>query len=236
MGTGLQKIKKDLFFIRFNMLFDKYLKAGKITYFDENIFEKMNDTIIACLPVSLYIKHSKHLFATGTCYERSLYMFLALDDALLVRGNSKVLEYNYGKENAGHGWVEVGDYVYDPSLMLRFEKGVYYKLYGCNDVYKIDKETYLSGHKDFEDTYISHDLNEFRPNGKRRLELGVLISQLQVLSNLVKDEKFTDDLNNYLSLINYDADQIHEERQKIIQKIFDDENARLVISGNSTQI
>ena len=87
----------------------------------------MSDTIIACLPVSLYIKHSKHLFPIGTCYDRSLYMFLALDDALLVRGNNKDLEYNYGKGHGGHGWIERGNYVYDPSLMLKFDRDTYYE-------------------------------------------------------------------------------------------------------------
>ena len=101
----------------------------------------MSNTIIACFPVSFYIKHSNHMFAQGTCYDRSLYMFLALDDAILVRGNNKDLEYNYGKGDEGHGWVEVGNYVYDPSLMVKFDKDTYYALYRCSNVSKIDKKT-----------------------------------------------------------------------------------------------
>ena len=232
MATKISSIKKKLYFIRLNILFNKALKEGKITSFEDEIFEKMNNTIIACLPVSLYIKHSNHLFAQGTCYERSLYMFLALDDALLVRGDNKDLEYNYGKGDEGHGWVEIGDFVYDPSLMLKFDKETYYSLYGCSNVKKIDKNTYLLNHQDFVDKHVSHDYNEFRPNGERRLELGVLIIQLKALSQLLGDEQFSKDLNDYLSYIEYDEKQIHEEREKAIQRILNDKSTMSVVSGN----
>lgn len=232
MEAKLQDIKKKLYFTKINFLFNKALQNGKISGFDEEIFEKMSDTIIACLPVSLYIKYSNYLFAQGTCYDRSLYMFLALDDALLVRGDNKDLEYNYGKENGGHGWIEVGNFVYDPSLMLKFDKDIYYMLYGCSNVSKIDKETYLQQHKEFVDVHVTHDFDEFRPNGKRRLELGFLIIQIKALSQVLGDQEFTKELNDYLTLIDYDEDQIVEERQKAIQSILSNEVSFSVISGN----
>ncbi len=225
-------IKKKLYFIKFNTLSVKAFQNGKITEFDDEIFEKMGNTIVACLPVSLYIKYSKYLFAKGTCYDRSLYMFLALDDALLVRGNNKNLELMYGKGNDGHGWIEIGNYVYDPSLMLKFDKDTYYALYGCSNVYKIDKKTYLEQHKEFVDENVSHNFAEFKPNGKRRLELGVLIIQIRAMSELLGDEKFTNDLNDYLSLIEYDENQIQEERDKTLQEMITSDIDISVISGN----
>ena len=91
------ELRKKLFFARFQVLGAKASQEGKIMEFDEEIYEKMKNTIIACFPVSFYIKHSKHMFPIGTCYDRSLYMFLALgDDAVLCRGNNKDLEYNWG--------------------------------------------------------------------------------------------------------------------------------------------
>lgn len=232
MATKLDNLKKKLYFTKFNILWNKAIKEGKITRFEEEIFEKMSNTIIACLPVSLYIKYSNHLFAQGTCYDRSLYMFLALDDALLVRGNNKDLEYNYGKGHEGHGWIEIGNFVYDPSLMLKFDKDTYYSLYGCSNVGKTDKKTYLSEQKEFVDFHVSHDFDEFRPGGKRRLDLGILIIQIKALSQMLGDEQFTKDFNDYLSFIEYDEKQISEERQKVIQKILADESAMSVISGN----
>ncbi len=225
-------IKKKLSFLKFNILSSKAFQDGKITKFEDEIFEKMSNTIIACLPVSLYIKYSNYLFGKGTCYDRSLYMFLALDDALLVRGNNKDLELMYGKDNAGHGWIEIGNYVYDPSLMLKYDKDIYYTLYGCSDVYKIDKKTYLEQHKEFVDANVSYDFDEFKPNGKRRLELGVLIIQFRELSELLGDEKFTNDLNDYLSLIEYNEKQIQEERNKAIQEMLASDIDMSIISGN----
>lgn len=229
-------IKKKLFFIKFNILSNKASQDGKVTEFDEEIFKKMSNTIIACLPVSLYIKYSNYLFPAGTCYDRSLYMFLALDDAILVRGNNKDLELIYGKGNAGHGWIEIGNYVYDPSLMLKFDKETYYKLYGCSDIFKIDKKTYLEQHKEFVDSTVSYDFNEFRPNGIRRLELGVLIIQIKALCELLGDEKFTNDINDYLSLIEYDEKEIQEERDKAIQKMLTSDFDMSVISGNRSML
>lgn len=218
--------------MRYNLLFDKAVKEGKITYFDEEIYDRMSDTIIACLPVSLYIKYSKYLFSKGTCYERSLYMFLALNDALLVRGNNMDLEYNYGKGHGGHGWVEIDNFVYDPSLMLRFDKDTYYRLYGCSNVKKMDRDTYFAQNGDYVDKYVSYSLEDFKPNGKRRLELGVLIFQLKSLSRMVRDKQFADDLDNYLSLVEYDEEQIRDERDRFIKKNLFKDEAISIISGN----
>ena len=228
----LEDLKKKLFFAKFQILWKRAVKEGKITHFEDEIYDEMSDTIIACLPVSLYIKHSKHLFPIGTCYDRSLYMFLALDDALLVRGNNKDLEYNYGKGHGGHGWIERGNYVYDPSLMLKFDRDTYYELYGSSDISRCDKKTYLREHKEFVDQHVSHSLDDFKPGGERRLELGILIIQLRALSNMIDDCEFSKELEDYLDAIEYDEGQIQREREIAIQKILSDKKAMARISGN----
>lgn len=225
------ELRKKLFFAKFKVYGTKMEQERKITEFDDEIFEKMKNTIIACFPVSLYIKYSEYMFPIGTCYDRSLYMFLALDDAILVRGNNKDLEYNYGKGHGGHGWVEVGDYVYDPSIMAKFEKDVYYKLYGTTDVTKVDKETYLSEHQEFVDMVVSTDYDDFRPGGKRRLELGVLVTQIQTIASMIDDKEFKKDLASYLDLIEYDADEIQRERDKVINELLRSEGALEVVSA-----
>lgn len=219
MAFKIQEFKKKMFFKKFDYLLSKSYKNGKITKFDDEIYDKMSTTIISCLPVSLHIKYSDYLFPDGTCYQRSLYMFLALDDALLVRGKTKSLEYRFGLEEAGHGWVEIGNYVYDPSLMLKFDKGIYYSLYGCSDISKIDKETYMKENKEFIGFSLTNDLDEFRPNGKNRLDLGLIVYQLKVLSNMLNDSEFTKDLNDYLDLVQYDEEQIYQEQNEIMKRI-----------------
>ena len=49
-------------------------------------------------------------------------MFLAQPSSILVRGNIKTLEYKYGKEKSRHGWIEMDDYVYDPTSLYKYKK------------------------------------------------------------------------------------------------------------------
>ncbi len=226
-----EELRKKLYWMQFKVLGAKATQEGKITQFDDEIYEKMDGSIIACFPVSFYIKHSKHMFPEGTCYDRSLYMFLALDDAILVRGNNLDLEYRFGKGHGGHGWVEVGDYVYDPSTMLKYDKDVFYKLYGTSNVTKTDKETYMREHSEFTDVVLSTDFNEFRPGGARRMELGILVRQVQARAPYIDDTEFNKDLEEYLALIEYDADQIQRERNEIIEELLKTKGALDVVSA-----
>lgn len=227
------ELRKKLYFARFEVLITKAYREGKIMDFDDEIFEKMKGTIIACFPVSLYIKYSKYLFPLGTCYDRSLYMFLALDDALLVRGENKDLVYNYGKGHGGHGWIEVGDYVYDPSLMLKFDKKTYYQLYGCSKVFKIDKDSYVREHKEFVDAHVSTDFDEFKPDGRRRLELGAIVTATEHTVQSSGDEDFAREFYDYLESIQFDRKQIQEERDRVIQDILKNERAIAMLSGKA---
>ena len=232
MSDKLSDLKKKLYFKKYKPLFTKAVKEGKITRFGEEIFTKMSNTIIACLSVPFHIKHADYLIGQGTCYDRSFYMFLALDDAVLVRGNSILLEYCYGKGNGGHGWVEVGDFVYDPSAMLKYDKKTYYSLYGCNNVKKVDKKTYLAENENYLDASLSHDFDEFRPGGKRRLDLEFTVIQIKALCQMIGDEQFTKDFNDYLSFIEYDADQMRGEQQAEMQRLLKDKSAMTIVSGN----
>ena len=116
--------------------------------------------------------------------------------------------------------------------MLKFDKETYYKLYGTTDITRTDKDTYLREHKDFVDTVVSTDFDEYRPGGKRRLDLGILVIQVQAIARMIDDQEFKKDLADYLVDIEYDENQIQEERNKVIQELFRAEGAIDVISGN----
>ena len=225
-------LKKKLFFIKRKMLLDKGVKTGDVVRFEQGILDKMDSTIIACFPVSLHMKYANFMFAQGTCYERSLYMFLALDDALLVRGNCLDLEYAYGPGHGGHGWVEIGDFVYDPATGYRYDKDLYYKANGVSNVTRCDRDTYYKEHKDFVDSHVSTDFDEFRPGGKRRLELGILVRQVITGAELSNNKSLLNDLNVYLDKIQYDEDQIEAQRRKEIDEMLRTEGALDIISGN----
>ncbi len=229
-------LKKKLYFAKAKVLINKAWQEGKITEFEPEIYEKMKGTIIACFPVSIYIKYSDFLFPKGTCYERSLYMFLALDDALLVRGENLDLLYNFGPGHGGHGWVEIGDYVYDPSLMLKYDKETYYKIFGCSDVFKINKKDYMKDHQEFYDTHVTTDLNEFRPGGKRRLELGILVRQHRKIAALSGNKEFQREMKEYLDSIQYDSIQIQQERDRIIDDLLNSERKEFLGASDGPKL
>lgn len=213
-----KSLKKDTYFKKLSALLKYYYSEGKITLFDEEIFKKMESTYICALPVALQIKYARYFFPEGSCYERSLYMFLALDDAILVRGDIKSLEYLYGKDDAGHGWIELGNFVYDSTVMLKFDKNIYYALYKCSNVEKINKEDYLKARRDFVKQSVSYDIKDFLPNGEKRMQLASIIEQLKNNTELMNDEHFIIDLENYLALTNYDEQEIKEEQSQFLSR------------------
>ena len=214
----LENLKKDIYFKKLSILLKYYYSEGKITLFDEEIFKRMENTYICALPVALQIKYARYFFPEGSCFDRSLYMFLSLDDAILVRGNIKSLEYLYGKKCSRHGWIELGNYVYDPTTMQKFDKNVYYTLYECSNVEKINKEEYLKASRDFVKQSVSYGIKDFLPNGRKRMQLASIVIQIKNNVKCMNDEHFIMDLKKYLALTDYNEQEIKEEQRQFLSR------------------
>ena len=39
------------------------------------------------------------------------------------------LEILHGNDHSGHGWIEIGNYVYDPTYLQKFDKNLYYEMF-----------------------------------------------------------------------------------------------------------
>ena len=65
------------------LLLNKGDADKKIIPFDDEFYDKLNQTYISGLPVSIHIKYLKPIAGPGKCYDRSLYMFFCFDDAIL---------------------------------------------------------------------------------------------------------------------------------------------------------
>lgn len=219
-------IKKGLYFNRMLLLFKKGVGDDSIELFDETFYEKMSHTYINCLPVSIRIKYLKPIVGPGKCYDRSLYMFLCFSNAVLVRGDNKVLELIHGKENAGHGWIEMDGYCYDPTLLLRFKKETYYKIYKPYNISKTTIEEFknsCNSNKKFYEDVVNTKLSDFQPNGRKRIDLCVVIPLVQEIAKMRTDEDFKKELNEYLKSIQYDERQVYEEMNKEFQKCLNEE-------------
>ena len=223
-------LKKNLYYNKMKLLFDKGVSDNKIVPFDDELYDKMDQVYISGLPVSIHIKYLKPKFPPGKCYDRSLYMFFCFDDAILVRGDNKDLELEYGKEKSGHGWIEIGDYVYDPSLMMRFDKELYYEIYNPINVTKCNKDEYCSTkdrcalYTDVKNTSI----DDFKPYGKKRIELFITMPLVKEIARYSDNPKFIDELNEFIKLIQYNEEEIYNE---LNDKSMDDSINELSGSG-----
>ena len=213
-------IKKSLYFSKMQLLLNKGVADKKIIPFDDELYDKLNHTYISGLPVSIHIKYLKPLVRPGKCYDRSLYMFFCFDDAILVRGDNKDLELRYGKDDAGHGWIEMDNYVYDPSLMMRFDKDLYYEIYKPTKVSKCTKEEYCSTseyqklYNDIKNTTI----DDFKPYGKKRIELSMSMPLIMGIAQNTGNQEFIDELNDFITLIQYDEEEVYNELNEAMQK------------------
>lgn len=61
-----------------------------------------------------------------------------------------------------------------------------------------------------------------------------MVIQIRTLCQLIGDEQFTKDFDDYLSFIEYNAEQIEEEQQIEIQRLLKDKSAMSIISGNKS--
>lgn len=219
-------LKKTLYFSKTQLLFKKGLEDGSIKPFDDELYEKMNHIYISCLPVSIHMKYLKPTMGPGKCYDRSLYMFFCFPNAVLVRGDNKDLELRYGKDNAGHGWIEMDGYCYDPSLLLKFKKEVYYEMYKPYNVTKTTVEEYKNccdSNRQFYEDIVNTKLNDFRPNGSKRTDLCVMIPLVQGIAEMGTNEDFKRELSKYLVSIQYDEKQVYEEMNAKFQKCLKEE-------------
>ena len=216
----MKDIKKKLYFLKLNKELYKGLQNGTIQEFDDELYSILNKTLVSTIPVDLHIKYLKPTLPPGKCYDRSLYMFFALDDSVLVRGDLKDLEYEYGKEDAGHGWIEMNGYVYDPTSRLRYEKDVYYKLFKPTNVEKCTHEEYI--HTSEENRYYYERImnttrDTFKVEGSERRSLGTTIPLLMGIAE--NSEEFKKELIKYLKEINYDEAEIFGEIEDEYDKL-----------------
>ena len=216
-----EEIKKELYFKKLNILYQKGLKDGRITLFDDDFYDQLSKTYVSCLPVSIHIKYLKPIVPPGKCFDRSLYMFFCFDNAYLVRGDNKDLALRYGIDGATHGWIEIDNYVYDPSSLLRYDKKLYYEMFKPTNISKCNKDEYCmddSCRKLYEDIKKTTIL-DFRPNGKKRMDLVMMIPLIEGIAKESGNQEFIDVLNDYLNTILYDEKTINKELEDAMDEV-----------------
>ena len=182
--------------------------SGKITDFDEDFYAKLSHTYFCGLPISMTIKYFAPNASSeeGKCFERSLLMFLCFDNALLVRGDNKNIEIAHGKGLGRHGWIEIGDDVYDPTHLMKFQKDYYYEMIKATNVEKMTYEEFIQQDKELKDLcgdIKATTIADFQPNGRRRNQLLNLIPGIKANPVYNDNPEFQKELAEYLQLVQY---------------------------------
>ena len=213
----LENLKKKLYFIKHDLLINEGIKNGDIMPFEEDLYERLSKIYFNGYPMSLQIKYLKPQFGPGQCQDRSLFITMGFDDALWVSGDNKDLEYNFGKKNAWHFWVEHNGWVYDPTLLYKFKKEVYYKIYDPTNLIYRNPEDYKKSELYL--PIVNTTIDDLKPGGKERYHLCVSIPFIQGIAEMSGNQDFIDELNEYLELIEYDYQQISDELDNSIRNI-----------------
>ena len=193
-----------MYFRIIEQLINKGILSGKISSFDADLYDKLDNTFINGLPVSLHIKYLKNSFS-GNYYDRSLYMFYCFDDATLVKGCNHYINLRYNSDEVNHGWIEDEDYVYDPSLMMKFDKDYYYEVFNPSQVQKCSKEEYLSVPecKRIYDEIKNTKIEDYMPGGSKRDKLYMTIPLVMDIAKNSCNKAFLLEFNEYLKKIDY---------------------------------
>lgn len=105
-------------------------RVGKIRYFDDEFYAQFDGMLYNMIPVDFYLKR----MSMGKCYDASVVLGLAFgksDDVFICRGNLKNAGRSIdGTTKFGHGWVEMGGYVYDTTWKIIASKKDYYRIFG----------------------------------------------------------------------------------------------------------
>ncbi|MDD2376729.1 MAG: hypothetical protein PHD15_04945 [Clostridia bacterium] len=131
---SMTKLKRMLANRRFEKLFKIGLKKNKISYFEFEIFEKLKGYQYGGCPLNVLIGSRR--LSDGKCYDRSMTLTFIFNDCVLVNGDLSRYAKTRGDEKFDHSWVEVGNFVYDTTWGMKFDKKIYYKLMGV----KINKK------------------------------------------------------------------------------------------------
>lgn len=125
-----------------NEQFYKSIANGKFKKFDEAFYRQFDGMYYDALPLYYYLRIEN----MEKCYRTSAILALALDqaDIHICRGDLKKQAIIENKKHFGHGWLEIGNTVYDTTWQIIADKDTYYKVFGVVTEENTGKKQYFS--------------------------------------------------------------------------------------------
>jgi len=200
------RIKKELFFKRLHLLKTNGEINGLILPFENEIYSVLDGIVWAGTPAGIYIKHLKPILPPMKCWDRSYVISMALPNCELVFGYCKDIEYQTGsKDSSWHYWVENQGWCYDPTMIKKIKKELYYQMHLPTNIHKQTRQE-LEANQDYQDA-LCGNFNRF----------GLLMNMwsIEAIAGLSNNQDLIDDLEKFKNRFNFDGPKIAEELQAL---------------------
>ncbi len=205
----LKAIKGKLFLRKAELLAQQAYTEGKIVPIEEEFMDELKKRFWVGMSVYMHIKYFIPIspFQTGRCWDRTRLMLMCHPNATRAIGNVKTLEYSAkGDKNlAGHSWLEIGDYVYDPTTLMRYEKELYYQIHKPYDVIYETQEEFLASNKTnaMMKTVVTSSIDEYMPGGEKRWELEMSLPILKTAALNHSDPSLMEEVDSFIETTGY---------------------------------
>lgn len=111
--------------LNFDVNFHKYINENLILPFDSKLITRIKNTNVPMLR-DFYQIFEEGL-NIGTCGLTARYLSYLFNDFILVENGICILLIGTkGSPNGEHAWLEIGEYIYDTTLMLKIQKDIAY--------------------------------------------------------------------------------------------------------------
>lgn len=183
--------------------------TGMVSTYEDEVYERLSHFYHSCTPLSIHIRYLKPIVRPGKCYDRSLLLSFAFKNPILVIADVKDLELEYGKEGAWHAFIESDGYVYDPTMLLKIKKSLYYMIRRPSNIQvmtkeKLDAMPFIQGIK-------NTSIDDLRNSLEQRANLLTIVPIIQGIIEHSDNDSFKKEYNSFLEDINYDYDTILKE-------------------------
>jgi len=148
--TWVATMMADISRSNLNYEYNKAFEKGKFKSFNDEFISQFDGMYYNGYPIWYYLEY----MSMGKCYDASAILALAIgEEASIARGELSHLNSIFGKK-FGHGWVEVGDTVYDTTWKIIADKKTYYKVYGVRKQKVVPSKQFFEDCKELSDWNI----------------------------------------------------------------------------------
>ena len=190
---------------------------GNVLPFGDEVYDKLREYYHGAIPANVYMKYLKPLINPGQCYERSMILSSAFDNAKMVRGDRIDYIISFGIDHAFHWWVEADGWCYCPTTLLKYKKEEYYKIFKPINIKEMTKDEIVNSY------YYKEMIHKYPNESFFISNLIVFEAYANLLSKGTKDDEILKEYELFKKKIGFVDDNYDEEKiMKTVKKMKED--------------